>query len=93
MKQQVLLTNEKIKALDFIASRLLNFKCVQYDLLHELVTEKFDTDPDHLINELITKKAVDLKHGGLMILNETVLKQYCFGAQLAVAFKDHCLAA
>jgi len=81
MKTMMPVTNTSIEALDFIASRLLIFKRVRYDLMLELTTQKFSLpNSNHLFAELIQKKVVCLNNGSLTILNDLALKQFCIDA-------------
>ena len=83
-EKNIAITLADIEALDFIASRLLKFKRIEYHLLQELVAEKFSRkEANSLFRELITKKAIGTYYGSLVILNESVLQQFSLNAAKA----------
>lgn len=82
MKQKQV-TPDSIEALDFIASRLLNFKRVQFEEFCELVSEKYKiAEPAALFYELINKDGAYLWNGMLIAGYEEVLKHYCIAPAL-----------
>jgi hypothetical protein len=72
------ITPASIEALDFIASRLLNFRRIQFEEFRELVAEKFGIpDAETLFYELIGKDGAYLCNGMLILANEQIVKQFC----------------
>lgn len=78
MIKQKAITTASIEALDFIASRILNFKRIQFEEFCELVAAKFSIeDPEFLFYELINKEGAYLWNGMIILNKEDVVKQFC----------------
>ena len=78
MSKQKNITAASIEALDFIASRLLNFRRIEFEVFRELVAAKFSIeDPEILFYELINKEGAYLWNGMIVLNKEEVVKQFC----------------
>lgn len=70
-----------IKALDFMASRLLNFKRIGYEELSELTARRFNLKTaEGLVNMLVKEGAVELRGEAVSVLKEDILKQFCLNS-------------
>jgi len=79
MNREMNILSAGIGALDFMASRLLNFKRVQYEELCELTAKKFNLKTVELVHLLIEQKAIEQHDEALVVVNEEILRTFCLG--------------
>lgn len=83
-----------IEALDFMASRLLNFKRIGYEELAELTAKKFNLETvEGLVNMLVRQGAVELRTEVVSVLKEEILQQFCLNSPYPEEKRETRLAA